>query len=82
MTGPPSEEESEPSPMQENTSREKSDKHADKVEWSFAFISELMAHAAESSDIPRLFCNIKKMPMEDREDWLKACDKEMKSLTD
>ena len=79
-TGSSSEEESKQSPMEENTSREKSDKHADKVEWSSTFISELMAHAAKSSDIPRLFRDIKKMPMEDQEDWLKTCDEEMKSL--
>ena len=41
-----------------------------------------MAHTAESSDVPRLFCDIKKMPMEDQESWLKVCDEEMKSLTD
>ena len=56
------------------------DKRADKVEWSSAFISELMAHAVESSDIPRQYCDIKKMPLEDQEGWLKACDEEMKSL--
>ena len=77
-----SKKESEPSLMQEDSSGEKSDKHADKVKWSSAFISELMAHAVESSDIPRLYRNIKKMPVEDQEDWLKACDKEMKSLAD
>ena len=78
--GSSSEEESEKSPMKEDTSGEKSDKRADKVEWSSAFISELIAHAAESLDIPRLFRNIKKMPVEDQEGWLKACDEEMKSL--
>ena len=41
-----------------------------------------MAYAAESLDVPRLFHDIKKMPMEDQEDWLKACDEEMKSLAD
>ena len=82
MTGNSSEEESEPSPMRKDTSRESLDKHANKVEWSSTFISELMAHAAESLDIPRQYCNIKKMPLEDQEGWLKACDEEMKSLTD
>ena len=79
MTGNSSEEESE---LRKDTSGENSDKCADKVEWSSAFISELMAHAAESPDIPRLYHNIKKMPLEDQEGWLKACDKEMKSLAD
>ena len=82
MTGNSSEEESEPSPMRKDTSRESSDKRADKVEWSSAFISELMAHAAESSDISRQYRDIKKMPLEDQEGWLKACDEEMKSLAD
>ena len=82
MMGNSSEEESEPSLMREDSSGEKSDKRADKVEWSSAFIYELMAHAMESLDIPRLYCDIKKMPMEDQEGWLKACDEEMKSLTD
>ena len=82
MTGNSSEEESEPSPMREDSNGEKSDKHANKVEWSSAFISELMAHAAESSDVPRLYHNIKKKPVEDQENWLKACDEEMKSLAD
>ena len=82
MMGNSSKEESEPSPMQEDSSGEKSDKRADKVEWSSVFISELMAHAAESLDIPRLYCDIKKMPAKDQEDWLKACNEEMKSLTD
>ena len=68
--------------MKEDTSGKKSDKHADTVEWSSAFISELMASAAESSDIPRLFCDIKKMPAKDQEDWLRACDNKMKSLAD
>ena len=68
MTGNSSEEESEPSPMRKDISG--------------AFISELMAHATESSDIPRLYRDIKKMPMEDQEGWLKACDEEMKSLAD
>ena len=97
-SGTSSEEESEPSPMREDTSRENSDKHANKVEWSSAFISELMAHAAESLDIPRLFRDIKKMPLEDQvlkffrdikkmliedqKDWEKACDDKMKSLAD
>ena len=82
MTGNSSKEESEPSPMRKDTSEEESDKCANKVEWSSAFISELMAHAAESSDIPRLYCDIKRMPLEDQEGWIKACDKEMKSLAD
>ena len=78
MTGNSSKEESEPSPMRKDISGEESDKRADKVKWSSTFISELMAHATESSDIPRLYCDIKKMPMEDQEGWLKACDEEMK----
>ena len=82
VTGSSSEEESEKSLMKEDTSGEKSDKHADKVEWSSAFISELIAHAAESLDVPRLFRDIQKMPVEDQEGWLKACDEEMKSLAD
>ena len=82
MTGNSSEEESEPSPMQKDTSGASSDKRANKVKWSSAFISELMAHAAESSDIPRQYHNIKKMPLEDQKGWLKACDEEMKSLAD
>ena len=82
MTGNSSEKKSEPSLMREDTSGEKSDKRADKVEWSSTFISELMAHAVESLDIPRLYCDIKKMPAEDQEGWLKACDEEMKSLVD
>ena len=80
--GSSSEEESKQSPMKENTSGEKSDKYANKVEWSSAFISELMAHTAESLDIPRQYHNIQKMPMEDQEGWLKACDEEIKSLAD
>ena len=82
MAGNSSEEESEPSSMQEDMNGEKLDKQANNVEWSSAFIFELMAHAAESSDIPRLFHDIKKMPKEDQEGWLKASDEEMKSLTD
>ena len=61
----------------------KSDKHADKkVEWSYTFFSERMAHTVESLDIPRQNHDTKKMPLEDQEDWLKACDEEMKSLAD
>ena len=82
VTGSSSEEKSEQSLMKEDTSGEKSDKHADKVEWSSAFISELMAHAVESSGIPRQYRDIKKLPLEDQEGWLKACDEEMKSLAD
>ena len=58
--------------MKKDTSGEKSDKHADKVEWSSTFISELMAHTVESLDIPRQYRNTKKMPVEDQEDWLKG----------
>ena len=65
VMGSSSGKESEPSPMKEDTSGEKSDKHANGVKWSSAFISELMAHAAESSDVPRLYRDIKKMPVED-----------------
>ena len=71
--GNSSEEESEPSPMWEDTSGEKLDKWADKIKWSSAFISELMAHVAKSLDAPRLFRNIKKMLEEDQEGWLKVC---------
>ena len=80
MTGSSSEEESDQSPMKEDTSGEKSDKHADKVEWSTAFISELMAHTIESSDVPRLYRDIKKMPAEDQDGWRKACDEKILSL--
>ena len=55
---------------------------AEKVELSSSFISELLAHAIESSDIPKFFRDIKKMPKEDQKDWEKACDDEMKSLAD
>ena len=82
MTRNSSEEESKPSPMREDINEGKLDKHTNTVEWSSTFISELMAHAAESSDIPRLFHDIKKRPKEDQEGWLKACDEEMKSLAD
>ena len=53
MVGSPSEEESKQSSTKEDTNGEKSDNHADKVEWPSVFISELMAHAVESLDIPR-----------------------------
>ena len=55
---------------------------AKKIELSSSFISGLFAHAIESSDIPKFFCEIKKMPIEDQKDWEKACDDEMKSLAD
>ena len=41
-----------------------------------------MAYTAESLDIPRQYRDIQKMPMEDQEGWLKACDEETKSLAD
>ena len=82
VMGSSSEEESEPSPMKEDTSGEKSDKHANKVKWSAAFISELMAHATEFLDVLRLYRDIKKMPAEDQDGWRKACDEEIQSLTD
>ena len=55
---------------------------AEKVESSSSFISELLAHAIESSEIPKFYHDIKKMPTEDQEGWIKACDDEMKSLAD
>ena len=82
IVGSSSEKESKQSPMKEDTSGRKSDKHADIVERSSTFISELMAHAAESMDIPRLLCDIKKTPVEDQQVWLKACDEEMESRAD
>ena len=36
----------------------------------------------ESSKVLKFYCNIKKMPLEDQEGWIKACDNEMKSLAD
>ena len=55
---------------------------AEKVKLSSSFISELLAHAVESLDVPKFFHDIKKMPIEDQKDWEKACDDEMKSLAD
>ena len=55
---------------------------AEKVKLSSSFISELLAHMIESSDVLKFFCDIKKMPIEDQKDWEKACNDEMKSLAD
>ena len=55
---------------------------AEKVELFSSFISELLAHAIESSEIPKFYHDIKKMPIEDQGDWIKACDDETKSLAD
>ena len=68
--------------MPGNSSEEESNHMAEKVELSSSFISELLAHAIESSDILKFFRDIKKMPKEDQKDWEKACDDEMKSLAD
>ena len=51
-----------------------------RVVWSPAFVPELMAHTVEFLVIPRQNHDTKKMPLEDQEDWLKACDDAMKSL--
>ena len=69
-------------PIPGNSSEEESNRMAEKVELSSSFISELLAHAIESSDILKFFRDIRKMPMEDQKDWKKACDDEMKSLAD
>ena len=55
---------------------------AEKVELSSSFISELLAHAIESLNVPKFLRDIKKMPIEDQKDWEKACDDQMKSLAD
>ena len=54
--------------MQENSSEEEPNCMAEKVELSSPFISELLAHAIESLDILKFFCDIKKMPIEDQKD--------------
>ena len=69
-------------PILGNSSEEESNRMAEKVELSSSFISELLAHTIESSDVPKFFHDIKKMPKEDQKDWEKACDNEMKSLAD
>ena len=69
-------------PIPGNSSEEESNRMAEKVKLSSSFISELLAHAIESSDIPKFFRDIKKMPKGDQKDWEKACDDEMKSLAD
>ena len=68
--------------MPGNSSEEEPNHMAEKIKLSSSFISELLAHAIESSDIPKFFRDIKKMPIEDQKDWKKACDDEMKSLAD
>ena len=47
-----------------------------------SFLNYWLMLYIESSDIPKFFCDIKKMPKEDQKDWEKACDDEMKSLAD
>ena len=49
---------------------------------SYAFFAELLTCAVETIDLPKFFCDIKKMPTEDQSDWILACDDEIKSLAD
>ena len=69
-------------PMLGNSSEEEPNHMAEKIELFSSFISELLAHAVESSEIPKFFHDIKKMPIEDQKDWEKACDDKIKSLAD
>ena len=54
--------------MPGSSSVEEPNRMAEKVKLSSSFISELLAHAIESSDIPKVFRDIKKMPIEDQKD--------------
>ena len=69
-------------PMPGNSSKEEPNYMAEKVGLSFSFISELLGHTIESSEILKFYLDIKKMSTEAQEDWIKACDNEMKSLAD
>jgi hypothetical protein len=44
--------------------------------------AELLSYAVETTDVPKFFCNIKKMPKEDQQGWINACDNEIKSLAE
>ena len=55
-------------PMPGNSSEEEPNCMAEKVKLSSSFISELLTHTIESSDIPKFFRDIKQMPIEDQKD--------------
>ena len=65
-----------------SSSEEEPNCMAEKVELSSSFISVLLAHTIESLKVPKFYCDIKKMPIEDQEGWVKACNDKMKSLAD
>ena len=69
-------------PILGGSSKEKPNWMAEKVKLSSSFISELLAHTIESLEVPKFYHDIKKMPIEDQQDWIKACNDEMKSLAD
>ena len=69
-------------PRPGSSSEEEPNCMAEKVPLSSSFISELLAHTIESLKIPKFYHDIKKMPIEDQKDWIKACDDEMESLAD
>ena len=52
-----------------SSSKEEPNDMAEKVELSSSFISELLAHPIESLDVPKFFCDIKKLPIEDQKGW-------------
>lgn len=69
-------------PTPEDQSDEESNTHLGKPEMSYAFFAELFTCAVETIDLPKFFCDIKKMPTEDQSDWILACDDDVKSLAD
>jgi hypothetical protein len=44
--------------------------------------AELLSYAVETTDVPKFFRDIKKMPKEDQQGWINACDDEIKSLAE
>jgi hypothetical protein len=44
--------------------------------------AELLSYTVETMDILRFFHNIKKIPKEDQQGWINACDDEIKTLAE
>jgi hypothetical protein len=69
-------------PSPENPDEEEPNTQAGKIVLSSTSFAELLSYAVETIDVPKFFRDIKKMPKEDQQGWIDACDNEIKSLAE
>jgi hypothetical protein len=69
-------------PLPENPDEEEPNTRAGKIVLSSTSFTERLSYAVETTDVPKFFRDLKKMPKEDQQGWIDACDNEIKSLAE